>query len=110
MTILLTALLTLSAQAPAQPVPAPLPAATATPAPAPATQAKFTLDTPLETLRADPAAKAVLIANMGGNDLGAHPMYEQFKGMSLNQMAVYVGDRFPPDALKKIAAELAAIK
>lgn len=105
MSLFVTVLLTLASPAAPQSDPATTPA----PAPAPAT-AKYSLDTPLDTLRADPAAKAVLVANMGGNDIGEHPMYEQFKGMSLNQMAAFIGDRFPPEALKKIGTELAAIR
>lgn len=83
------------------PAPAPAPAAT--------TVAKFTLDTPIETLEADPAAKAVLTANLGG-DLTQHPMYENFKGMTLNQLAPMSGGKITDDVLKKVGTELAAVK
>lgn len=83
--------------------------ATATPAPAPATAtAKYTVDTPVETIAADPAAKAVLEANMPG--LTTHAMYEQFKSMSLKQLAPMSGGRITDEALAKAGAALAAIK
>ena len=54
-------------------------------APAPAADAsaaaKFTLDTPIEAIAADPAGKAVLDADFPG--MLTHPAYDQFKGMSL---------------------------
>ncbi|HEX4693300.1 hypothetical protein [Sphingomonas sp.] len=87
------------------PVPAPSPAPTV----APAATAKFTLDTPIETLVADPAAKAVLTTDFGG-DITANPNYEQFKGMSLNQVQPYAPDKMPAALMTKIAADLAAIK
>ncbi len=82
---------------------------TAKPAPAPAASAKFTLDTPIETLEADAAARAVLTANLGG-DLSQHPMYENFKGMTLTQLAPMSGGKITDDVLKKVATELAAIR
>lgn len=90
------------AQTAPSPAPAPAPIA-ATPA------AKYTLDTPIETLVADPAAKAVLTADTGG-DITANPSYDQFKGMSFNQIAPYAPDKLPADLLKKIETDLAAIK
>ncbi len=83
------------------------PAAPATAA-APAAAAKFNLDTPIETLVADAAANAVLIADLG--DVTANPSYESFKAMSLNQVAPYAPDKLTADALKKIETDLAAIK
>jgi hypothetical protein len=76
---------------------------------APAAAAKFNLDTPIETLVADPAAKAVLDADLGG-DVTTNPAYESFKAMSLNQSAPYAPDKLPPAVLKKIETDLAAIK
>lgn len=90
----------------AAPVTAAAPAATA----APAAAAKFNLDTPIEQLVADPAAHAVLTADFGGNDIAANPQYESFKGMSLNQVAPYAPDKLPPELLKKVETDLAAIK
>ncbi len=79
---------------------------TATPAPAPA----FTIDTPIETLMADERAKAVVIANFGGQDLSQHPAYAQFKSLSLKAVAPFSQGLITDEMLTKIAAELAAIK
>ncbi|RYD48059.1 MAG: hypothetical protein EOP60_16350 [Sphingomonadales bacterium] len=84
------------------------PADAAAEAPA-AAAAKFNLDTPIETLVADPAANAVLTANLEG-PVTSNPNYEAFKGMSLTAVAPYAPDKLPADKLKKIETELAAIK
>lgn len=81
------------------------PAAPAQTAPA----AKFNLDTPIETLVADEKAHAVLTASFGG-DIVSNPAYDSFKSMSLNAVAPYAADKLPPELLKKIEADLAAIK
>jgi len=95
--------------APAKPATPVTPAASAKPAPAAAPAAtSFTLDTPIETLVADPAAKAVLDAEIPG--ITAHPMYEQFKTMSLTQLAPVSGGKLSDEALAKTKARLAAIK
>ena len=83
------------------------------PAAAPATAtagtaAKFTLDTPLETIVADPKGKAVIDADLPG--VTSHEMYEMFKGMTLNQLAPMSEGKITPEALQKTAADLAAIK
>lgn len=96
--------LVLAAPAVAKDVPAPAP----TPAPSPAAVAKFNLDTPLETLMADPAANAVVEANLPGVD--KHPMYESFKGMSLRELAPLSDGKISDAMLSKIEGELAAIK
>ena len=86
-------------------------AASAQTAPAPAATpaaAKFNLDTPIETLAADEKAKAVLVADLP--DLLPHPMYEQFKGMSLRQLQPMSQGALTDDLLKKVEADLAAIK
>lgn len=70
--------------------------------------AKFNLDTPIETLAADEAAKAVLVADLP--DLLPHPMYEQFKGMSLRQLQPMSQGALTDDLLKKVETDLAAIK
>jgi len=88
------------------PAPAPAPTAAATPA-APAT--KFNLDTPIETLVADPAAKAVLDKDLG-NDVSKHPAYDSFKSMSLNAVAPMSGGAVTDEMLKTLATDLAAIK
>lgn len=88
---------------------APLCAQTTTaPAPAPVAAAKFTVDTPLETIVADPAAKAVIDANMPG--LTTHQMYDAFKGMSLKQLQPMSGGKITDEGLAKVGAALAAVK
>ena len=90
-------------------LPAVASAQTATPAPAaPAAAAKFTLDTPLETIVADPAGKAVIDKDLPGTT--AHPMYDSFKSMSLTALAPMAADKLTPEVLTKVAADLAAIK
>lgn len=93
----------------AQTAPAPAaPAVTAPAAPVAAGTAKFDLDTPIETIAADPAGKAVLDADLPGTT--THPMYDQFKGMSLNQVAPMSQGALTDAALAKVKASLAAIK
>lgn len=89
---------------------APLAAQTATPvAPsAPVATAKYTADTPIETIVADPAAKTVLDASVPG--LTTHSMFEQFKSMSLKQLQPMSGGRITDDVLVKAVAALAAVK
>lgn len=83
-------------------------AVTAQDAPAPA--AAFSIDTPIEALMADERAKAVLIANFGGQDLSQHPAYDQFKALSLKALAPFSQGMISDEMLAKIGAELAAIK
>ena len=81
---MMTAAPALAQNAPAAPAspasPAAAPAATADAAPA----GKFTLDTPVETIAADPAGKAVLAADFP--EMLSHPAYDQFKALSLNAL------------------------
>lgn len=95
------------------PAPAVAPAAAASVGPAtgaaPAVTAKFTLDTPIETIEADAKGKEVLTADLGG-DVSQHPMYDSFKSMSLNQVAPMSNGKITDDVLKKVATDLAAIK
>jgi hypothetical protein len=101
----------------AQTTPAPAAAPAPTPAAptagigavAPAAAGKFTLDTPLEAIEADPKAKEVITADLGG-DVSLHPMYESFKSMSLNQLAPMSQGKITDDMLKKVATDLAAIQ
>lgn len=95
----LTAAPALAQTAPAAPTP---PAATMPGA------AKLTIDSPIEALVADPAAKAVLEGVIPG--LSAHPAYDQFKAMSLTQVQPYSGGAVTDDMIKKISDGLAAIK
>jgi hypothetical protein len=74
---------------------------------APAT-ARFTVDTSIEALAADPAAKTALDANFPG--ITAHPMYDQFKSMSLKALQPMAADKISDEALAKLSADLAAIK
>ena len=108
--ILAALLATIAAASQAAPAnPAPAKPATSAAAPAtPAARTSFSLDTPIETLVADPAAKAVLDAELPG--IAAHPMYEQFKTMSLTQLAPVSGGKLSDEALAKTKARLAAIK
>jgi hypothetical protein len=94
---------------------APAFAQTVTPAPAssdggaaPAAAAKYTLDTPIETIAADPKGKAVLDADIPG--MTTHEMYDSFKSMSLNQVQPMSNGAISPEALTKTATDLAAIK
>ena len=83
-------------------------AAPAVPAAPAAATAKFTLDTPIEAIVADPAGKAVIDTDLPGTT--THPMYEQFKAMSLNQVAPMAADKITPEVLAKVQADLATIK
>jgi hypothetical protein len=89
-------------------------AQTATPAPAaatpaaPAPAAKFTLDSPIETLVADTTAKKVLDDDLPG--LTTNDKYDMFKSMSLNQVAGFAPDKLTPERLTKVQTDLAAIK
>lgn len=88
---------------------APVQATTATPAqPAPTVAPQPGLDTPVEQLMANPKTKAVLDADLP--TLASHPSYEMFKGMSLNQLAPMSNGAIGDDLLKKLAADLAAVK
>lgn len=82
---------------------APTPPATTMPG-----AAKLTIDSPIEALVADPAAKAVLEGVIPG--LSAHPAYDQFKAMSLTQVQPYSGGAVTDEMIKKITDGLAAIK
>lgn len=102
------ALLTLTA-APALAQTAPTaPAAPTPPASTMPGAAKLSIDSPIEALVADPAAKAVLEGVIPG--LPAHPAYDQFKAMSLTQVQPYSGGAVTDEMIKKITDGLAAIK
>jgi len=82
--------------------------ALADPQPAATAQAaKFTLDTPIEALVADPRAKAVLDTDLPS--LTSNPQYDQFKGMSLTVLASFAPDKLTPERLDKVKADLARI-
>jgi hypothetical protein len=87
----------------------PLAAQNAAPTPAaPAAAVKFTVDTPIETIAADPAGKAALDAAMPG--ITTHAMYEQFKAMSLKQLQPMSGGKITDEGLAKTNEALAAVK
>lgn len=95
--------------APVTPPPAPTvtgPAAAAPTAPTPA--AALTLDTPIATLIENPAARAVLEADLPG--MLQHPSLEQFKMLSLTQLAPYSQGLLTPELLTQVGAHLAAIR
>ncbi|MEM6477301.1 MAG: hypothetical protein AAF687_14185 [Pseudomonadota bacterium] len=73
-----------------------------------AKKAMFTVDQPIEKLAADPRSKAVLDKHLPGFD--QHPAYDQFKSMSLKAIAPFSQGAITEDMLKKISADLAAIK
>ena len=43
-------------------------------------------------------------------ELTAHPSYEMFKTMSLNQLQGYAPDKLTPAVLAKLATDLAAVR
>ncbi len=98
------ALTTAPAIAQTAPAPAAAPAAPA----APAAAAKFSLESPIETIVADANAKKVLDENLPG--LTTNDKYDMFKSMSLNQLAGFAPDKLTPERLSKVEAALAAIK
>ena len=102
---LAAALLIGSTAALAQTAPAPAPAAPATASTA--TAARFNLDTPIETIAADAAAKAVLDTDMPG--LTANEHFDMIKSMSLHQLQPMAGGRLTDELLARVARDLAAI-
>lgn len=79
-----------------------MPAAPAAPA------AKLSPESPIGSLLADPAAKAVLEANLPG--ISTHPHLSAFQGLTLTQAAAAAPTQITADKLQKIKAELAALK
>jgi hypothetical protein len=92
----------LAGHAQTAPAPAATPDAAATPA------AKFNLDTPIETIAADPAGKAVLDADLPG--LLTHEAYDMFKSMTLRQLQPMSQGAISEETLKKAETDLAAVK
>jgi hypothetical protein len=79
---------------------APLPAASA------ASQT-LSVDAPIETLVATPAAKAVLDADVPG--LTTHPAFDKFKHESLRSVAPKFGGAITDKDVAKVQADLAAL-
>ncbi|MAO97268.1 MAG: hypothetical protein CL803_13035 [Citromicrobium sp.] len=69
--------------------------------------AKFTIDTPIQTLMADEAARDVVLAELPGLD--EHPAYGQFKAMSLKAVQPYSQGMVTDEMLANISAGLAEI-
>ncbi len=73
----------------------------------PAPVGGFDADTPIETLVADPAAKAVLMKDMP--HLLEHPDYESFKMMSLNELQPISKGTITDESLDRINKDLKAL-
>ena len=84
-------------------------AQTAAPAPAaaPAAASAFSADTPLETVVANPAAKAVLDKDLPS--ISSHPAFDQFKSMSLRQLQPYAQGKITDEVIAKVDADLKAV-
>jgi len=100
--------LALPVTASAQTAPAPTTAPAPAPIPAPATAAKFSIDTPVQDLYADPAAKAVMDKHLPG--LTALPQYDMIKAISLRQLQPYSDGKLTDQLLAAVDADLANIK
>jgi hypothetical protein len=74
---------------------------------APAASGALTTDSPVQDLAANPAAKAVLDANLPM--LTSHEAYESFKMMSLKELQPLSGGIITDEALAKIQADLAKL-
>lgn len=72
-----------------------------------AVAAKLSADSPLETVAASPAGKAVLDKEMP--TLLSHPMYDAFKSMSLRQVQPMSGGAISAELVDKVDAELKAL-
>lgn len=88
----------------AQPTTPAAPAESTTPT-APA--ARFSLDTPIEVLAADPGALEVLEANLPG--ITSHPAYPQFKSLSLRQVQPFSQGFITDEIMTRIGTALAAL-
>ena len=75
--------------------------------PAPAASAALTLDSPIQDIAANPAGKAILDKDLPG--LTSHPAYDQFKAMSLKDVAPMSNGAISDAALAKTGADLAAL-
>jgi hypothetical protein len=84
------------------------PAPTAAPTAAPTTAAKFSIDTPVQDLYADPAAKVVMDKHLPG--LTALPQYDMIKAISLRQLQPYSDGKLTDQLLAAVDADLANIK
>jgi len=94
-------------EAPATPTPAVTFVPAAAPAPTPGTPTRYSLDTPIAALIADPAAKAVLDRNLPG--LSDDANLDKFRALSLRQLAPLSGGQLTPELMTKAAFDLAAL-
>lgn len=92
----------------ALPLALPSAAAAQTAPAAPAVAAKFSIDTPIQDLYADPAAKAVMDKHLPG--LTAIPQYEMIKAISLRQLQPYSDGKLTDELLSAVNTDLAKIK
>ncbi|GAA0205629.1 hypothetical protein QOZ96_002745 [Brevundimonas nasdae] len=91
-------------------------AQTAQPAPAPAAapaasdhahHARPTIDSSIEDLIANPATKAVLDKHLPG--ISSHPAYDQFKALTLAQIAPFSEGHITDEKIAAIDADLKAL-
>jgi pentose-5-phosphate-3-epimerase len=68
---------------------------------------KLTIDSSIEALMGDEAAKAVVLKHLG--PLDQHPFYGQFKGMTLMQVQPMSNGQITAETIEKIKTELAAL-
>jgi hypothetical protein len=89
--------------------PAPAAPAAATPAAPAAAAGALSVDkTPIEAIVANPAGKAVLDKDLPG--LSTHEAYEQFKTMTLTQLAPMSQGAIDDTKLKAVQADLDKVK
>ena len=69
--------------------------------------AKLTIDSSIEALMGDEAAKAVVTKHLG--PLDQHPAYGQFKALTLTQLQPMSAGQISAEAIEKIKTELAAL-
>jgi len=69
--------------------------------------AALTINSPIATLMANDAAKAVVLANLPGID--QHPSYEDFKGMSLVALQPWSQGEITDEIIAAITAGLAEL-
>ncbi|MEN3745934.1 hypothetical protein TPR58_02055 [Sphingomonas sp. HF-S3] len=74
----------------------------------PAAASKFSIDTPIQDLYADPAAKAVMDKHLPG--LTTIPQYEMIKAISLRQLQPYSDGKLTDALLAAVEADLVKIK
>lgn len=76
-------------------------------APEAAKPAAFSVNSPISALMANDAAKAVVVKHLG--PLDQHPMYDQFKAMSLVDVQPWSQGAISDEALANIKADLAKL-